>query len=167
MRRLILLTIYSLLCLTFLSACSSLPGGKPEQMPPPAAPKANYSGDVNTRLDQHFSAWRGTPYRMGGLNRKGIDCSGFVFITYRDVFGVSMPRSTDQQTNIGRAIPREQLQFGDLVVFKTGFKQKHVGVYVGNGKFLHASTSKGVIKSNIRSEYWSDAYRESRRIVNL
>lgn len=164
-------SLYLLAAIVFLaqlSACSS----SPVKQPPQAAPQANstritYEGDTLSRLDKHFAAWRGTPYRMGGLNKQGIDCSGFVYITYRDVFGVSLPRTTRQLAKTGTEIPKGQLKTGDLVIFKTGLKQKHVGVYIGNGKFLHASSSKGVIASNMHSDYWSDAFRQSRRVLQL
>ncbi|WP_246841202.1 NlpC/P60 family protein [Hahella sp. CCB-MM4] len=104
---------------------------------------------------------------MGGLNKSGVDCSGFVYITYREVFGMTLPRSTRGLSNIGSGVSLSQVAPGDLVFFKTGTKQKHVGIYLGKGDFVHASTSKGVIISNIHTPYWTDAYRESRRVARF
>lgn len=142
-----------------LTACAS--------DPPVAtvAPHTAYHGNSPQRLQQHFSAWRGTPYRMGGLNRQGIDCSGFVYVTYRDVYGISLPRTTERLSATGEAITLKQAAPGDLLIFKTGFKQKHVGIYLGGGRFIHASTSEGVITSSLHTQYWSDAYRQARRVL--
>lgn len=149
--------------LALLSACSATP----VKQAPTSTVGAVTTDATQTRLEEHFATWRGTPYRMGGLNNRGIDCSGFVYITYRDVFGVTLPRTTQLLAKTGSEIPRQQIRMGDLLIFKTGKKQKHVGIYVGNGKFLHASTSKGVIASNMNSDYWSDAFRQSRRVLDL
>ncbi len=120
-----------------------------------------YKGNIKARLNQHLQSWRGTPYKYGGLNKRGIDCSGFVYVTYRDVFGRKIPRSTKLLANIGRDIPQRKLRIGDLVFFKTGLRQKHVGIYIGKGKFIHASTSKGVITSQLSSSYWASHYWKS------
>ena len=120
-----------------------------------------YKGNIKTRLNSHLKSWRGTPYKYGGLNKRGIDCSGFVYVTYRDVFGRRIPRSTKLLAGIGRDIPKRKLRIGDLVFFKTGFRQKHVGIYIGKGKFIHASTSKGVITSQLSSSYWASHYWKS------
>lgn len=104
---------------------------------------------------------------MGGLSQTGIDCSGFVVITFRDVFEVDLPRTSDQLATLGRPVKRAQLNPGDLLIFKTGFKQKHVGIYVGGNQFIHASTSSGVMTSHLTSPYWADAYRDARRVVSF
>jgi len=104
---------------------------------------------------------------MGGTNRNGVDCSGFIYRTFKDGIGISLPRSTELQSGLGEYIDRDKLRPGDLVFFKTGslFKSRHVGVYMGNGQFLHASTSRGVMKSRLSNPYWKDAYWQSRRIL--
>ncbi len=150
-----------MLAVLWLGACSSAPpahyGVQPQRI--------LYQGAPQTRLARHYEVWAGTPHQMGGLSRRGIDCSGFVYVTYRDVFGMHLPRSTDQLSDIGEAVSLDQLRGGDLLIFKTGFKQRHVGIYVGQGQFIHASSSRGVMSSRIDSEYWSDAYQESRRVL--
>jgi cell wall-associated NlpC family hydrolase len=150
-----------LLGVMLLSACSTAPLRQPN----PAA--MAYGGGVESRLGQHYRRWHGTPYRMGGLSARGIDCSGFVVVTYRDVFGVGLPRSTDELEDVGASVDLEQARAGDLLIFKTGLWRKHAGVYLGGGRFMHASASRGVITSSLASEYWRKAYRDTRRVVAL
>jgi len=124
-----------------------------------------YKGNLQSRLQQHYRRWVGTPYRLGGLSKKGIDCSGFALVTYRDVFGVDLPRSTDELEDVGESVAKADTRVGDLLIFKTGLWQQHVGIYVGAGNFIHASTSRGVMTSSLHSEYWADAYRDTRRVL--
>ena len=147
-----------------LVACSSAPprGLDDGVVRAPAGPR--YSGEAPNRLRQHYQSWQGTPYRLGGLSRGGIDCSGFVFVTYRDVYGLLLPRSTDALADLGEEVDLEDARVGDVLIFKTGFTQKHAGIYLGGDRFMHASTSSGVITSRLSSPYWRDAYRETRRV---
>ena len=105
------------------------------------------SGRVRERLYAQYNEWRGVRYKDNGLSKKGIDCSGFVHLTFRNQLGQKIPRTTSQLSKLGKRIDKDQLRPGDLVFFKTGTKLRHVGIYVEKGKFLHASTSKGVIIS--------------------
>ncbi|MDX1748871.1 MAG: NlpC/P60 family protein [Methylophaga sp.] len=115
---------------------------------------AQYYDEIQAMLllYQQHNEWHGTPYRMGGISRSGIDCSAFVQITFRDLFGIDLPRSTDQQIRSGRKIPRAELRSGDLVFFRNG---RHVGIYLEDHKFLHASTTRGVMISSLKNTYWS------------
>jgi len=122
---------------------------------------ANYQ-----KLQQHYLKWKGTPYQMGGLNKNGIDCSGFVHVAFRDAFGMEVPRSTDALAREGDQIHPDQLEVGDLVFFKTGRTKRHVGIYVGNQHFIHASTSSGVMKSNLTNPYWQEHYWKSTRLLS-
>lgn len=106
-------------------------------------------------LYQQHELWKGTPYRLGGVSRNGIDCSAFVQVTFRDLFGIDLPRSTDQQFRTGRPISKSDLRSGDLVFFRNG---NHVGIYLEDHKFLHASTSRGVMISSLHNSYWSRHY---------
>lgn len=106
------------------------------------------------RLEQQVARWRGTPYRYGGLSRSGIDCSGFVLLTYRRTFGVELPRTTESQALVGTAVARGELRTGDLVFFRTGAKQRHVGIVTRGKRFVHASTSRGVTVSRLDNRYW-------------
>lgn len=152
--------LYSLMVLAalILSGCSShapLPSGN-----------LSDARMVKKQLNYQLSEWHGTPYRYGGLGRGGIDCSGFVFRTFRDRFGVILPRSTAEQTEIGTRVSRKELLPGDLVFFKTGAGENglHVGIYDSGDEFIHASTSRGVIRSSLDNAYWRKTYWQARRI---
>ncbi len=143
--------ILLLLLILTLSACTNL--------------TTSTSKKTNERdaIMAYYNSWKGTRYKLGGTGRNGIDCSAFVQNLYKEVYGISLPRTTTLQVKEGEKIRRSSLQVGDLVFFKTGFNVRHVGVYVGNNEFVHASTSKGVIKSEI-AYYWDDKYWQSRRM---
>jgi len=120
---------------------------------------------MKDRLYRQYQQWKGTTYQYGGLSKKGIDCSGFVHVTYLEQLGVTIPRSTSLQAELGKEISQADLRPGDLVFFKTGVKVRHVGIYIENGTFLHASTSRGVIISSLDTDYWHDAYWHARRVI--
>ncbi|KQN51648.1 endopeptidase [Serratia sp. Leaf50] len=153
-----ILYIFLALMAFILSGCSS-------HAPPPSGRMAN-SAVVVAQLNDQLSQWHGTPYRYGGLSRGGIDCSGFVFRTFRDRFGVILPRSTAAQTEVGTKISRKELLPGDLVFFKTGAGENglHVGIYDSGNEFIHASTSRGVVRSSLDNVYWRKVYWQARRI---
>ena len=155
----VLLTILLLLA----AGCSSTPS---TTSPAPNTARADNTS-LKERLNQHYSAWYGVPYKIGGNDKRGIDCSGFVHLTYKKALGVTVPRSTNLLAKTGTNIPRKQLTVGDLVFFKTGFTKQHVGIYMGNGQFIHASTSKGVMKSSLKSPYWSKHYWKSIRVLSI
>lgn len=133
---------------------------------PAPDPRLADSGEVKARLNDQLSQWRGVPYRYGGLDENGIDCSGFVYRTFRDRFNIILPRTTEAQTDIGTRISRDDLLPGDLVFFKTGSGGNglHVGIYDSNDLFIHASTSRGVMRSSLKNVYWRNAYWQARRI---
>lgn len=116
-------------------------------------------------LRQEYSNWQGTPYRLGGNSKRGIDCSALVQNIYRDSFNIALPRTTDIQAKQGYLVYRNQLQIGDLVFFKTSWTTRHVGIYIGNGEFIHASTSNGVITSSLNNVYWKTRYWQAKRIL--
>ncbi len=109
-------------------------------------------------LYAQYQEWRAVRYRIGGLSKSGIDCSGFVYITFRDRFGIALPRSSDKQVVLGRKIDETELRTGDLVFFRTGRNDRHVGIFLEDRKFLHASTLKGVMISSLDDVYWSKEY---------
>ena len=121
---------------------------------------------VRRFLSQQLQSWKGTPYRVGGLSRRGIDCSGFVYVTYWNKLGMELPRTTELQGDVGHRISQKRLTYGDLVFFKTGIFTRHVGIYIGNRQFIHASTSKGVMKSSLDSYYWSRRYWKAKRVIS-
>ena len=121
---------------------------------------------VIANLSEHQQEWQGTRYRIGGNSKSGVDCSGFMQITFRDLFGMDLPRMTVDQAKEGTKISKSELRTGDLVFFNTGRgpNGKHVGVYVKNGQFLHASTKGGVIYSDMDSPYWTKTFWQARRL---
>ena len=99
------------------------------------------------------------------MSRRGIDCSALVYLIYRDEMGIQLPRTTQYQAVAGKAIKRGQLRPGDLVFFRTGRRGRHVGIYLEDGKFLHASVSKGVTISHMADNYWKSRYWRARRLA--
>lgn len=123
------------------------------------------SESIKIALQQHYNEWRGVKYKYGGLSKNGIDCSGFTYITYKNLFNKNTPRSTKLLANSGKFINKSQLQPGDLVLYKTTSTVRHVGIYYGDNKFLHASKSKGVMISDMNLDYWRSRYWQSRRVL--
>jgi len=163
-----LITIYLL-----IQGCASTqPTAIPQPKPPPApapeitqpipAPKSTQ--DVYALLNARHDEWKGTPYQMGGLSEQGIDCSGFVHLTFRELFGLDIPRSTELLADIGTEVTQSNLKAGDLVFYKTTATVRHVGIYMREGQFLHASTSRGVIISKMDNVYWAPRYWKSVRV---
>jgi hypothetical protein len=115
-------------------------------------------------LKRHYERWRGTPYVNGGMSPAGIDCSGFTVLAYRDVFDLPLPRTAGEQAGSGREVERAALQPGDLVFFNTGLWNKHVGIYLADDQFIHASLSRGVTISSLDDSYWQEKYWQARRM---
>lgn len=108
----------------------------------------------------------GTPYKYGGTTKNGIDCSAFTQLLYKDVFKIDLQRSARLQFNQGREVSdKDELQFGDLVFFNTRKRVKpgHVGLYIGENLFAHASSEKGVTISSIDYDYYSRRFMGARR----
>ncbi|MFD2597371.1 C40 family peptidase [Sphingobacterium corticis] len=114
---------------------------------------------TNTKLYQFVYEWLGTPYRLGGDSKHGIDCSKFSLAVYENVFNTTIGyNSRNQYANV-TPIEKEDLKAGDLVFFKIRSKSiTHVGVYLGDDRFAHASSSKGVMVSNLSEAYWRRYY---------
>jgi lipoprotein Spr len=109
----------------------------------------------NTKMFEFIDDWYGTPYRLGGTTKKGVDCSAFSQFLFASVYGFSIPRTAREQYKFTDRISRTQLKEGDLLFFNTRGGISHVGIYLQNNKFVHASTSGGVMISDVFEEYWA------------
>ncbi|RTE67785.1 glycoside hydrolase [Amphritea opalescens] len=119
---------------------------------------------VRQRLLQHYQTWQGVPYRLGGTTKQGVDCSSFTQQAFQQQFGVQLPRTTADQAAEGMRVAGRSLQPGDLLFYRPGAKGRHVGIYVGRGEFLHASTSRGVMISRVDNPYWRQYFWQARRL---
>ncbi len=119
----------------------------------------------NKVLLENIDEWYGVRYRTGGNNKTGVDCSGFTVAVYLAVYGIALPRVSRDQYRISRKISTTELREGDLVFFNTrGSGVSHVGVYLGNNKFIHASVSRGVMVSGLFEPYYIQRYIGAGRI---
>ncbi len=119
---------------------------------------------LKLRLLRHFEDWQGVPYRYGGMSKSGIDCSGFVALTFRSQLGVDLPRTTAAQVKEGKSVAKRNLQTGDLVFFRPERGRRHVGIYLADGEFIHSGTTLGVGKSRLDNPYWAKRYWQARRV---
>lgn len=119
-----------------------------------------------TELVKEAKRWLGTKYKYGGHSRSGTDCSGMVMEVYRKVCDVALPRSSREQQAYCKDISKKDLEKGDLVFFATGRGKtvSHVGMYIGDGKIVHASASKGVVVSHLDDKYYVRTYHSSGRV---
>ena len=121
--------------------------------------------DLNTDLYDFYAKWEGVRYKLGGESMTGIDCSAFIQKAFEEKLALEMPRTTLLQAKVGKEVNKDELETGDLVFFKTG-RSKHVGIYMENGKFMHASTSYGVTISDLSNSYFAKNYWKAQRIIN-
>lgn len=119
----------------------------------------------NKKLYSFISEWYGTPYRYGGCGKDGVDCSCFTGTLYYRVYGKIIARSSSQLYKESDHIKTKNLEEGDLVFFKIGSKDvSHVGVYLKDDKFVHASTKKGVMISSLQEQFFKDTYYGAGRV---
>ncbi|GAB6012314.1 C40 family peptidase [Viscerimonas tarda] len=123
--------------------------------------------DKNIPLYAEASVWLGVPYRYAGLSRKGIDCSGLVNRIYWNTYRKAVARSTVELDKTTKNTSKKNLRAGDLVFFATSSNNRkkinHVGIYLKDGYFVHASTSRGVIVSHLEEEYYHRAWKRGGR----
>ena len=124
------------------------------------------SATSDLKLYQFVYDWIGTPYRLGGDDKRGVDCSGFAYQLYDKVFHTVIGNNSKNIFNMVNPIDKEELKEGDLVFFKINSRSiSHIGVYLGDNKFAHASSSRGVMISNLNENYWKRYYYKSGRLL--
>lgn len=121
--------------------------------------EVNASSSDNAKLYSECASWLGAKYQYGGTTKSGVDCSGFVYMVYKAVYGKTLTRQSAGMLNDNcTRINKSQLREGDLVFFRTDGKKSstpnHVGIYLKENKFIHASTSKGVVVSDLLQSYY-------------
>ncbi|MEJ5261790.1 MAG: C40 family peptidase [Ignavibacterium sp.] len=132
----------------------------------------NLSAEQTTareKLIMEIIKYLDTPYKYGGSTLNGIDCSAFTQSVYQDALNVALNRTARDQFTQGKIVEsRDELQFGDLVFFNTRRRVRpgHVGIYIGDGLFAHASTKGGVMISSLDEDYYSRRYMGARRVVD-
>lgn len=125
------------------------------------------SGKKYATLKEYTDSWKGTKYVYGGSSRKGTDCSGYIMNVFRDFYGVSLDHKASaiyEDTRFTK-VNRGSLKEGDLVFFGDFWGISHIGVYLSDGNFSHASTSKGVMESNLDEKYFDSRYKGARRLI--
>ena len=142
------------------SSASSTKNHTPDRRKPtPPAhfdPRKIADNPTTLRLLQEANSWIGIPYKWGGNDRNGVDCSGFVLQVYLKSLEISLPRNSEKQMQYCRAIKKDEMVPGDLVFFtvRGGERVGHVGIYIGDNNFVHSSSSKGVIVTSLDNPYF-------------
>jgi hypothetical protein len=119
---------------------------------------------TNVKLLETIDEWYGTRYRYGGTTKMGIDCSAFVKAVYKVAFGIDLPRTAREQFRAAALAVSSNLRQGDLLFFNTTGGISHVGMYLGNNKFVHASSGRGVTVSDLDESYYASRYLGARRM---
>jgi lipoprotein Spr len=119
----------------------------------------------NKELYRLIHAWWGTPYKIGGMTQRGVDCSAFVQTVMAGSYELALPRTAKEQKEVAAPVERSDLREGDLVFFNTRGGVSHVGIYLHNNKFVHVSTSAGVIISDLSEAYWAKRYLVAGRVT--
>lgn len=114
----------------------------------------------------YASKFKGVPYVFGGSSPRGFDCSGFLCYVFKNSLGIDLPRSADKQYRVGKNVSRKDLKPGDLVFFTTYTRGvSHSGIYIGNNKFISATSSAGIKVVDMNDHYWSHRYMGAKRLV--
>lgn len=158
-----------------LSACAGPPlpkeaKGRPgldydALMAAPSRPVSN----VRKQVIETATALVGTPYKFGGATPAGFDCTGYVRYVFREAAGLTLPRTSIDQIQHGDPLSPQQLQPGDLVYFRIDRKKDlHLGIYLGDGQFIHAPSSGGAVNiQSLRMDYWRTRFLGARRVLSL
>jgi cell wall-associated NlpC family hydrolase len=166
----IIVRISLLALLASLAACSSRAPQPQLEVPSPAPSSVSAFSPAATDVLFRALGLVGTPYRYGGNTPDGgFDCSGLIGYVYRDAAGINLPRSTREMISMSKpTVGREALTSGDLVFFATsgGREVSHAGIYVGEGRFVHAPSTGGTVRlDSLSNSYWQRAYLQAKRII--
>lgn len=168
--------IYFLVLINFFSSCKSskiitdptlVNNSSENLMRKKYADKLNVTEQqlLNIKLYKFIDEWYGTKYKLGGLDKSGIDCSGFVFKLYDIVYSRKIPRTTEEINGISKQLDKNKIKEGDFVFFKINSKKvSHVGVYLINDKFVHASSQKGIMISDLNEPYFQQHFFNGGRV---
>lgn len=125
-------------------------------------------GGTEKKIIEEALSWLGTPYRYGGSEKgKGTDCSGMVWMIFKNIADIKLPRNSAQQADFCKKLKKSGVKPGDLVFFATGkdaSKISHVGIMLDNERFIHASTSKGVVISEVSTPYYQRTFKKYGRV---
>lgn len=150
----------------FATGCVSM--GPPQKQESSLHSAENLNSDeVEARLQRAAERWDQVPHQLGGESLQGVDCSGLVQSVFEEELSVRLPRTAAQQAQAGQTIDRSALQPGDLVFFRPSWRDHHVGIYLSEGTFLHASSSQGVTTSSLDSDYWTERWSQARRVLSF
>lgn len=127
--------------------------------------RGNHREGLSLVLREALDDWMGVPYRLGGVDKSGIDCSALVQTIFADALNVRLPRTTEDLIHEGTAVKRSDLDTGDLVFFNPDGKGRHVGILLSQSQFVHVSSSRGVMVSSLNEGYWRKSYTVGRRIL--
>ena len=132
----------------------------------PSASALKGESNLASKIISTAKKYLGVPYVWGGTTPSGFDCSGLVQYAFKQ-HGISLPRTTSEQVKIGTYVSKANLRPGDLVFLQNTYRQgvSHVGIYIGDGQMIHASSSKGVVISNLSSSYYTQHYHSARRVL--
>lgn len=126
----------------------------------------NVPKNANPKLMNQVGDWLGVPYRLGGIDKKGVDCSGFINQVFRNVYAKQLPRVAAEIHAVSMPVRDKERREGDLVFFKiNNTKVTHAGILLFDDYFAHASTSRGVVISRLQETYWARYYIGSGRVL--
>lgn len=162
--------LLSLASFVFLAACSSRGPVSESYTPSNSSASAVFNPAADDVLFRAIGLV-GTPYVWGGNTpSSGFDCSGLIGFVYNDVAGIRLPRTTQQMLQMqGQSVARNQLRSGDIIFFSTAGHRRvsHAGIYVGDGRFVHAPSSGGTVRlDSVDAKYWNKAYLQAKRVLS-
>jgi lipoprotein Spr len=127
-------------------------------------PEIQLHNPLRPRIMAQYQKWKGTAYLFGGTTHYGVDCSSLMQHLFLGAANLSLPRTTGEQIHRGIPVSEFNLRAGDLIFFRTGANRRHVGLYIGDNQFIHASSSEGVTVSMLGT-YWQSRYITARRVT--